>query len=108
MAGVGVIYYVLGATRSELRRARLVCRRPEPNLADWLDLVAVGTVADVVPLDHNNRVLVEQGLRRIRAGRCRPGICGAERRVAGRDLAQTVGSGSRIRDRSAPECGRAA
>src|SRR5690606_25709509 len=48
--------------------------RPEPNLAELLDLVALGTVADVVPLDANNRVLVHQGLARIRAGRCRPGI----------------------------------
>ena len=85
MAGVGVIYYVLGATRSELRERDWFQRRPEPNLGDWLDLVAVGTVADVVPLDHNNRVLVEQGLRRIRAGRCRPGIR-ALAEIAGRDL----------------------
>jgi single-stranded-DNA-specific exonuclease len=74
MAGVGVIYYVLGGVRAVLREAGWFEARPLPNLADWLDLVAVGTVADVVPLDHNNRVLVAQGLRRIRAGRARPGI----------------------------------
>jgi len=84
LAGVGVAYYLLSATRRELRAAGWFEARPEPNLADWLDLVAVGTVADVVPLDHNNRVLVHQGLRRIRAGRSRPGVL-ALCAVAGRD-----------------------
>lgn len=74
LAGVGVIFYVLAALRQHLRDAGWFGSRPEPRMADYLDLVALGTVADVVPLDHNNRVLVEQGLRRIRAGRCRPGI----------------------------------
>lgn len=76
LAGVGVIFYVLSALRTELRRRDWFARqgRAEPNLADFLDLVALGTVADVVPLDHNNRILVAQGLRRIRAGRGRPGI----------------------------------
>ena len=76
LAGVGVIFYVLSALRTELRNRNWFASRniPEPNLADFLDLVALGTVADVVALDHNNRVLVAQGLRRIRAGRCRPGI----------------------------------
>ena len=74
MAGVGVIYYVLGAVRAALNSAGWFENRPQPNLADWLDLVAVGTVADVVPLDRNNRVMVSQGLRRIRGGRARPGI----------------------------------
>ncbi len=74
MAGVGVIYYVLGAVRAKLKEAGWFDARPIPNLADWLDLVAVGTVADVVPLDRNNRVMVSQGIRRIRAGRARPGI----------------------------------
>ncbi len=74
MAGVGVIYYVLGAVRGRLRESGWFEGRPMPNLADWLDLVAVGTVADVVPLDRNNRVMVTQGIRRIRAGRGRPGI----------------------------------
>jgi single-stranded-DNA-specific exonuclease len=76
LAGVGVIFYVMSAVRGELRardyfeRAQIV----EPAMADWLDIVALGTVADVVPLDHNNRILVEQGLRRMRAGQLRPGI----------------------------------
>jgi single-stranded-DNA-specific exonuclease len=74
MAGVGVIYYVMGATRAVLKSRGWFENRPMPNLADWLDLVALGTVADVVPLDHNNRVMVAQGLRRMRAGRTRPGI----------------------------------
>lgn len=76
LAGVGVIFYVMSALRGELRRRGWFaqCGLPEPNMADYLDLVALGTVADVVALDHNNRVLVAQGLRRIRAGRCRPGI----------------------------------
>ncbi len=85
LAGVGVIYYVLGAVRAALRERGWFAARQVPNLADWLDLVALGTVADVVPLDHNNRVLVQQGVRRMRAGRCRPGVralCG----VAGREL----------------------
>lgn len=76
LAGVGVIFYVLSALRSELRARDWFKKqnRNEPNLGDFLDLVALGTVADVVPLDHNNRILVAQGLRRIRAGRARPGI----------------------------------
>ncbi len=73
LAGVGVMFYVLLALRRCLRRTGALAQ-PEPNLADLLDLVALGTVADVVPLDYNNRVLVHQGLQRIRAGRCRPGI----------------------------------
>lgn len=76
LAGVGVIFYVMLALRGELRERGWFERQglPEPNLARYLDLVALGTVADVVPLDHNNRILVDQGLRRIRAGRCAPGI----------------------------------
>jgi single-stranded-DNA-specific exonuclease len=75
LAGVGVMFYLLAATRGELRaRRRFGPLRPEPNLAQLLDLVALGTVADVVTLDRNNRILVEQGLRRIRAGQCRPGL----------------------------------
>jgi single-stranded-DNA-specific exonuclease len=75
-AGVGVVFYLLSALRSHLRALGWFRRRgiAEPNLAELLDLVALGTVADVVPLDRNNRILVHQGLRRIRAGRCRPGI----------------------------------
>ena len=75
VAGVGVIFYVLMALRAELRSSGwFTPQRPEPNLGELLDLVALGTVADVVPLDANNRILVHQGLARIRAGRCRPGI----------------------------------
>ncbi|MDR3352061.1 MAG: single-stranded-DNA-specific exonuclease RecJ [Zoogloeaceae bacterium] len=68
LAGVGVIYYVMLALRAELRERGWFRGRPEPNLGNLLDLVALGTVADVVRLDHNNRILVSQGLRRIRAG----------------------------------------
>ena len=76
LAGVGVAYYVMGALRAALRAKGHFERNgiAEPRLADWLDLVAVGTVADVVPLDRNNRILVQQGLRRMRAGHTRPGI----------------------------------
>lgn len=72
LAGVGVIFYTLLALRSELKRVEDVyCKAP---LAELLDLVAIGTVADVVPLDAVNRTLVEQGLRRIRANKTRPGV----------------------------------
>ena len=75
LAGVGVMFYVLMALRQHLRQtAWFNSQRPEPNLAQWLDLVALGTIADVVPLDHNNRILVTQGLRRIRAGKMQAGI----------------------------------
>ena len=76
LAGVGVMFYVLAALRAKLRAHDYFVStgRSEPDLAALLDLVALGTVADVVPLDRNNRIFVEQGLRRIRAGRCRPGI----------------------------------
>ncbi len=76
LAGVGVIYFVLARVRRMLRESRWFDERGLnlPNLADWLDLVALGTVADVVPLDRNNRTLVHQGLMRMRRGRCRPGI----------------------------------
>ena len=84
LAGVGVIFYTMLALRAELRARHYFAGKTEPNLADLLDLVALGTVADVVRLDHNNRVLVEQGLARIRAGRASPGIR-ALMRIAGRD-----------------------
>jgi single-stranded-DNA-specific exonuclease len=84
IAGVGVIFYVMLALRAELRRRGAFAARAEPNLADLLDLVALGTVADVVKLDRNNRVLVTQGLKRMRAGRLQPGIA-ALFGVAGRD-----------------------
>lgn len=74
LAGVGVAYYVLGVLRRWLADQGWFEHRDMPNMANYLDLVALGTVADVVPLDANNRRLVEQGLARIRAGRCRPGI----------------------------------
>jgi single-stranded-DNA-specific exonuclease len=76
LAGVGVIFYVMMALRGELRRRGWFAGpgRAEPRLAELLDLVAVGTIADVVPLDRNNRILVEQGLRRIRAGQMVPGL----------------------------------
>jgi single-stranded-DNA-specific exonuclease len=83
LAGVGVMFYVLLALRARLRESGWFRERSEPNLAELLDLVALGTVADVVRLDHNNRVLVQQGLLRIRAGRARPGI-NALLKVAGR------------------------
>jgi len=76
IAGVGVIFYVMLALRARLRESGWFAANslPEPNMAELLDLVALGTVADVVALDHNNRILVDAGLRRIRAGRTRPGI----------------------------------
>ncbi len=85
LAGVGVIFYVMSALRAELRSRGWFQQQSltEPKMADYLDLVALGTVADVVSLDRNNRILVEQGLRRIRAGRVRPGIA-ALLEVAGR------------------------
>ncbi len=124
LAGVGVMFYLMLALRAELReRGAFGQRRKsegerrkesdldsspithhsspgsrEPNLADLLPLVALGTVADVVPLDHNNRILVQQGLARIRAGRMQPGIAAlfqvAERdprRTAARDLGFVLG-----------------
>lgn len=91
LAGVGVIFYVMLILRGRLRETGWFERKGivEPNLAELLDLVALGTVADVAPLDHNNRILVEQGLRRIRAGRCAPGIR-ALLEVARRDPRCTV------------------
>lgn len=76
LAGVGVIFYVLLALRARLREQNWFLRQelPEPNLAQLLDYVALGTVADVVPLDWVNRILVHQGLLRIRSGQCHVGI----------------------------------
>ncbi|MAT65324.1 MAG: single-stranded-DNA-specific exonuclease RecJ [Gammaproteobacteria bacterium] len=93
LAGVGVAFYVMSALRARLRETGWFAQRgiDEPNLAGLLDLVALGTVADVVPLDHNNRILVEQGLRRIRAGQCVPGIT-ALLQAAGRDPGRCVAS----------------
>ncbi|MEZ5653966.1 MAG: single-stranded-DNA-specific exonuclease RecJ [Burkholderiaceae bacterium] len=97
LAGVGVAFYLLSAVRAELvARARF--EAPGPPLGDLLDLVALGTIADVVPLDENNRRLVHAGLQRIRSGRARPGIqallrvagC-AQDRVSARDLGFLLG-----------------
>lgn len=84
LAGVGVMFYVLIATRAELRKRGAYADKPEPNLSELLDLVALGTVTDVVKLDQNNRVLVAQGLQRIRAGKMCAGIA-ALLKIAGRD-----------------------
>ncbi|MAI38256.1 single-stranded-DNA-specific exonuclease RecJ [Alteromonas sp.] len=76
LAGVGVSFYIMLAIKAELQQRGYFERSDvvPPNLATLLDIVAVGTVADVVVLDKNNRILVHQGLQRIRAGKCRPGI----------------------------------
>ena len=74
LAGVGVMFYVLIALRAELRRRGKLPENGGPNLAELLDLVALGTVADVVKLDADNRLLVEQGLKRLRAGKASPGV----------------------------------
>lgn len=74
LAGVGVMFYALLALRAEFRARGMYEKMREPNLTSLLDLVALGTVADLVKLDANNRILVEQGLRRIRAGACCEGI----------------------------------
>ncbi|HET8882032.1 MAG TPA: single-stranded-DNA-specific exonuclease RecJ [Solimonas sp.] len=91
LAGVGVMFYLLLAVRARLRGGGRFAARSEPNLAGLLDLVAIGTVADVVKLDYNNRILVSQGLARIRAGRARPGVQ-ALLQVAGRDPARLTAS----------------
>ncbi len=111
LAGVGVIFYVMLALRAQLRASGWFADRtearaaghgspdsgfadkniPEPNLARLLDLVALGTVADVVPLDHNNRILVAQGLKRINQGQTVPGIR-ALLEVAGRDAGRLAAS----------------
>ncbi len=76
IAGVGVIFYVMLALRRQLTSSGWFKSQhlPEPNMAQFLDLVTFGTVADVVALDQNNRILINQGLMRIRQGLCRPGI----------------------------------
>ncbi|MDE2080889.1 MAG: single-stranded-DNA-specific exonuclease RecJ [Burkholderiales bacterium] len=90
LAGVGVMFYVLLATRAELRARGAFEGREQPRLDRLLDLVALGTVADVVRLDANNRRLVAQGLRRIRSGRMQPGVA-ALFQAAGRDPARAAG-----------------
>ena len=91
VAGVGVMFYVLCALRARLRASGSFAGRSGPNLAELLDLVALGTVADVVRLDHVNRIFVEQGLARMRNGRARPGIA-ALFAVAGRDIKRASAS----------------
>jgi len=91
LAGVGVAFYVMLALRARLREQGWFQKQqlPEPRLAQLLDLVALGTVADVVPLDRNNRILVQQGIQRMRAGHCVPGIR-ALLEIAGRSLSRIV------------------
>ena len=84
IAGVGVMFYVMLALRAEMRRRGVFEGKAEPNLAKLLDIVALGTVADVVKLDDNNRILVHQGLKRIRAGQACAGIL-ALYQITGRD-----------------------
>jgi single-stranded-DNA-specific exonuclease len=84
LAGVGVVFYVLLALRAELRRRGVFDAQTQPKLDNLLDLVALGTVADVVKLDPNNRILVAQGIKRMRAGRMHAGVA-ALFRVAGRE-----------------------
>lgn len=91
LAGVGVMFYVLLALRAKLRQDNWFGQSAlaVPNLAELLDLVALGTVADLVPLDHNNRILVARGIARIQRQRCRPGLL-AILRVAGKSAANIV------------------
>jgi single-stranded-DNA-specific exonuclease len=98
LAGVGVIFYVMLALRSRLREQGWFEQQglAVPNLATLLDLVALGTVADVVVLDHNNRILVAQGMARIRAGHASPGIqalCEASKRDTSRLVSSDLGFG---------------
>jgi single-stranded-DNA-specific exonuclease len=90
IAGVGVMFYVLLAARAELRQRGVFDAQTQPKLDALLDLVALGTVADVVKLDANNRRLVAQGLKRVRAGRMQAGV-GALFRAAGRDPTRAAG-----------------
>jgi single-stranded-DNA-specific exonuclease len=93
LAGVGVIFYVMAALGRKLKQLEWFTQQglSEPNPAQWLDLVALGTICDLVPLDYNNRILVAQGLKRIRAGCCRPGIS-ALAQIAKRSLRAVVAS----------------
>lgn len=93
LAGCGVIFYVMMALRRHLVEIDWFTQRkiPVPNMSHLLDIVALGTVADLVPLDHNNRILVHQGLRRIRGGLCAPGIVGLLE-LAGRDFRRATAS----------------
>ena len=89
LAGVGVMFYLMLALRAEFRKRGTYTNTAEPNLGTLLDLVALGTVADVVKLDDNNRLLVQQGLQRIRAGRAQAGIS-ALFNAAGRELSRAA------------------
>jgi single-stranded-DNA-specific exonuclease len=89
LAGVGVMFYTMLALRAELRQRGAFEGKTAPNLAELLDLVALGTVADVVKLDQNNRILVSQGLQRMRADRMQPGIR-ALFAAAGRDASRAT------------------
>lgn len=91
LAGVGVLFYLMAALRQHLQQSGWFAEKEiqPPKLASWLDLVALGTVADLVPLDSNNRILVTEGIRRIRAGRTVPGIQ-ALLQVAGKDNASVT------------------
>ncbi|WP_191601316.1 single-stranded-DNA-specific exonuclease RecJ [Marinomonas algicola] len=93
MAGVGVVFYLMSMLRAELSARQWFSSQhiKEPKMADYLDLVALGTVADVVPLDANNRVLVYQGIQRIKAGFARPGILELLT-IGGRDYTQIKAS----------------
>lgn len=100
LAGVGVAFYLMSALRTYLINKEWFAQQgiTAPKIADLLDLVALGTVADVVPLDANNRILVHQGLQRIRSGQCRPGIQALievanreQRRVSASDMAFALG-----------------
>lgn len=92
LAGVGVVFYLMSVVRSALRQRNwFTLPRKEPNLARLLDLVALGTVADLVSLDNNNRILVRQGMDRIRAGLCSPGLL-ALLRLGKRDFRHLVAS----------------
>lgn len=89
LAGVGVMFYLMLALRAELRKRGSYSDKPEPHLGSLLDLVALGTVADVVRLDDNNRLLVQHGLQRMRAGRACAGIT-ALFNAAGRDVRRSA------------------
>ncbi|NBI40521.1 single-stranded-DNA-specific exonuclease RecJ [[Haemophilus] felis] len=91
LAGVGVAFYVMLALRAKFREQGIFNAETQPNFTELLDLVALGTIADVVPLDQNNRILAYQGLQRIRAQRCRAGIR-ALVEVANRDIQQLSAS----------------
>jgi len=89
--GCAVIFYVMTAVRTELRKRGWFVNRAEPNMAQFLDLLALASVADVVPLDKNNRILIDQGLKRIRAGKGIAGI-NALLKIAGKSAHSLVAS----------------